>query len=831
MRLGRFGGRRGDMTGSSKKDKPRRYWRWFGVVAVLVIVAAGVVSGSSNGLRFPKRTMDGYYFGISMKGARVPACRTLTGPAPERVAACLSEIDATNLSDPIAGLLGELRQGDRPVLVLGKLPEMSVGDLSYADLREPTQEMLWGSDGAALAHDLASQNIRGVALHRDMRGALDEDATLFSRLAYHNHLEWFQLRHVSEEWLIYTVRTSTMRLPQATGQELLLGLRARLEGQPATPLSWRPQSVRLMASLRGQGSMLVIRHAVGDDIEEVLDELAASLRRSWERDVVPEGRASLDESLSALRLEIHVVMERAPVEPRSRYAIFDLWEMGVDGMMFKQRPGQDPEKFTFMPGSEMVTRSHRSADQFLRFAVKRGGWHDLRPWSQDRRTRLSLIRTQHFMESALGGGDAVRLVRGVPDVSLDAMTEAHIRSMLVRGGDWWMHNMKESGRIEYKYWPVQNRRSDDYNEVRHILATRDLADTWRYQNDPRYLEGSRRAMDWLLAYEVDASSTPQGPMPHPPEGTTLFRYPSYEEMKAGGRVSNQKLGTVAVALLGWVAWADATGSDVEDERIRKMAKFVLSMLEKDGRFRPYYVQYGHAYEHERNDIVPGEAMLALAMVADYFDELEWVEPYPKFLAYYQPWFRELAAKQQATGRWPRDTYDNETRLELVQFGPWSVMAAAKVYQLTGDEEAAKFGLDVADWMIDNYQWSTERSAWPEFVGGYYKMPIELPAMQTFCYSEGTAAAYAIAKRFDPERAKKYEQSTLEAIRFLEVMQYDALDSYFLARPQQVDGGIKYAMNENKIRIDYVGHGLSTLSQYLDALALDVSEDATPPEVP
>ena len=93
------------------------------------------------------------------------------------------------------------------------------------------------------------------------------------------------------------------------------------------------------------------------------------------------------------------------------------------------------------------------------------------------------------------------------------------------------------------------------------------------------------------------------------------------------------------------------------------------------------------------------------------------------------------------------------------------MAAAKVYQLTGDEEAARFGLEVADWMIDNYQWSTERSAWPEFIGGYYKMPIELPAMQTFCYSEGTAAAYAIAKRFDPERADKYKQSTLEAIRF------------------------------------------------------------------
>ena len=42
----------------------------------------------------------------------------------------------------------------------------------------------------------------------------------------------------------------------------------------------------------------------------------------------------------------------------------------------------------------------------------------------------------------------------------------------------------------------------------------------------------------------------------------------------------------------------------------------------------------------------------------------------------------------------------------------------------------------------------------------------------------------------------------------------------MAKPEKVRGGIKYTMNENKVRIDYVGHGLSTLSQYLDARAAD-----------
>jgi hypothetical protein len=151
------------------------------------------------------------------------------------------------------------------------------------------------------------------------------------------------------------------------------------------------------------------------------------------------------------------------------------------------------------------------------------------------------------------------------------------------------------------------------------------------------------------------------------------------------------------------------------------------------------------------------------------------------------------------------------------------MANKQYYRLKGDERAAAFGLEVADWMIDNYQWSQKRSPWPDYVGGYYKLPAELPAMQTFCYSEGTAAAYNIASRFSPETKDKYQTSTLEAIRFLDVMQYDAGDSYFVPRPEKVFGGVKYTMNENKVRTDYVGHGLSTLSQYLDALEWDPAE--------
>ena len=751
-------------------------------------------------------------------------CASVSGATEVRAQACLERLGALTFEIPnaarevIAGITN-----DSDVVMVGGRP----GTFDGVTRLDQIPADWFTADEASVAEALRDTGVRGLVVDRRLRGALDRGAAVLERLVRHDHLDWFQLRYVSEHAFVYTVRSASAQVPQPVGDALLLGLRTRLEEAPRDTWPdqpWSPASLRIIASLRLQGQALVFSHAyragAEGNTDAVLDALVPRLRREWERHAEVAGHGLLDDRLPELRLEIHIVKERAPIRPRSRAALAELWEMGVDGMMFRQRigPGLD-EKFTYMPGSELVTRSLKTPDAFLHFATDTHGWYDRRPW-EDRRTRLEIIRDQHFIEASPGGGPAVRLVRGLPQVPLADIDDEAAETMLVAGGEWWLRNMQPDGSITYKYWPAQNRESSEYNEVRHVMVVRDLVDVWRYRKDPRYLAGARRAMDWLVQFEVDSDDAEAGPLPHPPEGTRLFRYPSYDTQDAIGKPANQKLGTVAVALLGWVAWAEASGSHEEDRRIRRLASFVKQMQEPDGRFRAYYVHDEHAYVTVKNDIVPGEAMLALAEVAEYFGEVQWIEGYGAFLDFYRPWFAERASRKNPNGRWPHGIYDNQSRLDLVQFGPWSVMAARKVYQLTGNEEAAAFGLDVADWMIDNYQWTPERTPWPDYLGGYFKMVEELPAMQTFCYAEGTAAAYALAVDFAPERKAKYADSTRQAIRFLDVMQFDETDSYFVPRPQLVRGGIKYTMNENKIRIDYVGHGLSTLSQWLDARRID-----------
>ena len=151
------------------------------------------------------------------------------------------------------------------------------------------------------------------------------------------------------------MRRSKARISLTTGEQLLKGLRSRLAMQPADPQEWNPKSVRLIGTARLQGATLAMRHAAGSNIEAVLDDLAAKLKKRWAREVATEGHGLLKNRLQDIRLEIHVVMERAPVRPRLPRDIFEIWEMGVDGMMFSHAEGVENRSSPICQG-----RAHHS---------------------------------------------------------------------------------------------------------------------------------------------------------------------------------------------------------------------------------------------------------------------------------------------------------------------------------------------------------------------------------------------------------------------------------------------------------------------------------------
>jgi hypothetical protein len=674
---------------------------------------------------------------------------------------------------------------DNPAKVKG-LPE-SVEVKGLLDDPE-IKELLLGSDEEALADKLVEQNVTAVIVHWRLQSAVDRGKAIGSRLVHHDELNRFQLTRVTEELFIYRVLQAPVLFPPQLAAACTMSLRSLLATGRGIDLSQIPAprdgQWELMATVRGQGRELGIGLAKNESLNAALTELARDIERTHRRYNEWYGFPPISEHIHDLTIEIHRIKERAVVEPRGERDLEDIWEMGIDGAIIRD---YEDRKVGVFPGAVAYTRAHRTADQFLRHAAEFHHMADKRPW-RDPNISLELVRDHEYQE--LPGKGLIYLYRGQAPVPLELVTLENTKKSVLAAADWWNYNMKPDGSVVYKWWPAENRESNEYNIVRHTLATWNLALAYRLDPKPEYLEGAKKSLEFtnqFLKYEGDMA------------------FYSFN--------NNQKLGTVVVNLLGMIELARLTGDKSNDELMRKLANFVWHMQEPSGKFDPYYVPDDHPYADQVNDIVPGEAALAMIELSKYFEEPEMIEPLKKYWEYYQPWYYERANQKRTDAPWPSMVYDNDTRLELVQFGPWTVMAANAYHEVTGDEEVAKFGLEIARFMIDSYQWNSERAPYPDYVGGYYKLPYELPAMQAFCYAEGTAAAYQLAIRAAPEEAPYFELATREAVRFGMQMQFDDLNTYAFTRPEMAKGGIRYAMNETKIRIDYVHHALSAMYMY------------------
>ncbi len=674
---------------------------------------------------------------------------------------------------------------DNPAKVQG-LPE-SVE--ARALLSDPVvKELLLGSDEDALADKLVEMNVTGVLVHWRLQSAIDRNKSLGARLVNHDELNRFQLTRVTDELFIYRVLQAPVTFPPQLAAACTMSLRGMLATGRGIDLSQIPAprdgQWELMASVRGQGRELGIGLAKHESLNSALAELARDIERTHRRYNEWYGFPPIHEHINDLTIEIHRIKERAIVEPRDEHDLEDIWEMGIDGAIIRD---YEERKVAVFPGSVAYARAYRTADQFLRHAAEFHAMTDKRPW-RDPDISLELVRDHQYQE--IPGKGLVYMYRGQAPVPLELVTLDNTKKSILSAADWWVYNMKPDGSVVYKWWPAENRESNEYNIVRHTLATWNLALAYRLDPKPEYLEGAIRSQDFTNTF-----------LQH--EGDMAFY--SFN--------NNQKLGTVVVGLLGMIEVARLTGDHSNDELMRQLGNFVWYMQEDNGKFDPYYVPDDHPYADQVNDIVPGEAALAMIELSKYFEEPDMIEPLKKYWEYYKPWYYERANQKRTDAPWPAMVYDNDTRLELVQFGPWTVMAANAYHEVTGDEEVAKFGLEIARFMIDSYEWTTENAPFPDYVGGYYKLPYELPAMQAFCYAEGTAAAYQLALRYDPEQAPYFEKATRETVRFAMQMQFDDLNTYAFSRPKMAHGGIRYAMNETKIRIDYVHHALSAMYMY------------------
>lgn len=743
----------------------------------------------------------------------------------ERFNNALAGVGSVAVSDASRDLLESFLNSNVETGFFADSPEKFTNlgsDIVVHDLMADAEirEAMMGTDEEAVVALMRSKGVRAFALHSNIAASLDWSSRVVDRLYHHHHLTHFRLMRVGEGMLVYRLADPPAFPPQLAAASMMY-IRAALAGTPRLQIPNVPPpsgSWTLAATLRKGGHVQVSALAQNRTLQGALNELTVKLERDHRREVELMGFRPLAEEIADLDVELHYVYERAYIEPRDQDTLENLFEMGIDGAYINRTltssDGSSRTERAALPGSAAYDQAIRTADGFLRATASAGHMSERRPWRAEE-TWLELFRSLHFRMAA--DGSITTLYRGQPVLPTEAVSVAAIRDGIIAAGEWYQANLKENGQITYKFWPSENRYSNEYNFVRHTLATWNFIQAYELDPRPEFEEGSRRALDFTnrhLKFEDVEEACQQV------EWCDLDRLDVEGQMAFYSYNNNQKLGSVVVNMLGMVALAEITGSHEWDEQLLAMGRFVKFMQKEDGRFQGYYVDPNHPYYHFENDIVPGEAALALGTLAQYTGDNSWVNGLPQYWQYYYPWFRDKAVLGDSSAPSPMHTYESQTRLDLVEFGPWSVMAANKYYALTGDEDVAKFGLEIARWMIETYQWTEDRTPWPDYVGGYYKMREELPAMQAFCYAEGTAAAYQLALQYDPEQAPYFEEATRKTMRFALQMQYNSHNIYPFSRGEELHGGIRYAMNETKVRIDYVYHAQSAMYQWYQAALTD-----------
>ncbi len=776
---------------------------------VLLLGLTGACASSTGGgsvLTGPTVVVNGDTFEARAEAAWA-AAPTVRFAAP-------LEVSGVSLDRGMAGLVTAVKGK-----VAVDVPDKTVlpSGTEVVDLRDPAlREAAMGGDENALADALRERGVRLLVVHRDLAESFDRDRHILSRLYHHAHLDRFQLSRVEEGAFVYLVPDAPLRFDAAVADAAVRWLRATLEGRPdVTPfpaLKAERGTWTLITTLRGPGWEASYSLAEASTLDVALQETASDLEAFHRRNREVLGFPRLSRHLKDLVIEVRRVSERAYVVPREDADLGRYWEMGLDGAILLDKVG-DRKQSVAWPGMVSVTRGMIKPDEFLRGAAREVAWDSTRPWRDEKETTLELVRTIDFREVA--GEGVVPLYRGTTLVPMSSVTLPAVESSIVYAGEWWLANLQPDGTVTYKYWPEENRFSNEYNHVRHELATWNLWQAWTLDPRPEFLEGAIRAQDWTLRSLVER----KGDQFEPWERELIDQSPLKDEIYRDGMAyftyaDNTKLGSAVVGLFGMIEVARATNDHSKDELMRKLGRYVMMSQLPEGNFRPYHVPADHPYRHEKNDIVPGEAALALVYLYEYFQDDQYLRPLESFFSYYKPWFKSRAERKNPRAPWPAYTYDNQTRLDLVQFGPWTVMAANAYTRARPDRtDVVDFGLEVARWMVETYEFSSERTPYPDYVGGYYKFAGELPAMQAFCYGEGTAAAYQMAMRARPEESAYFEKATRETVRIALQMQHDRLDSYFYPRAELVEGGIRYALNEPKVRVDYTYHAQSMMYQW------------------
>ncbi len=216
---------------------------------------------------------------------------------------------------------------------------------------------------------------------------------------------------------------------------------------------------------------------------------------------------------------------------------------------------------------------------------------------------------------------------------------------------------------------------------------------------------------------------------------------------------------------------------------KDIARFLWSRIDEHGKITVF--QDPKLEKEAFQDYAPGQLLLALAVACrDGVSQCDETKLACAF-DYYRHRFR-----------YKRD------------FGQvsWLMQAFASWFPVTGEEAHYRFVFEIGDW-IRGYQ--VQEGC---FLNDHQPLT---PGYTTALYLEGLSAASGLAEETgDSVIAKKYREACLSGFRFMDRLIIQERDCAILPNPGWAVGGVRSALHQSEVRIDFVQHTLAALLEFM-----------------
>lgn len=337
-----------------------------------------------------------------------------------------------------------------------------------------------------------------------------------------------------------------------------------------------------------------------------------------------------------------------------------------------------------------------------------------------------------------------------------------------QAGDYLVRVLDEQGRFDYRYRPLQNKFSQQYNILRHAGSIYALLELYEATKKTSYLNASKRALQYLL----------QNVKPDINNPSTSACVVENDYIKLGGN---------ALALLALTKFISLTGQKEHLDIACRLASWIKNAQDNSGKFIVFKQSYSTKEVSDfESEYYPGEAIYALASLYPISPNAAWINVAENAALYLINQSKKIPIKDLIHDHWL--LYGLTATYKLLP-NPAFVKASERIVQ-------SIIGAQIQE--ADYLDWN----------GGYYNPPRTTP---TSIRMEGLCAAYELAKMVGNRKLMNdITDCVIKGVRFILHAQYQPESAMYFKKSKYTYGAFRASIMIYEVRIDYVQHAISAL---------------------